>query len=140
MSYLEECEDILLALNDDARNWGKHIENFVKCFSNLDKEQIGILRDRIDAKLRFDFMYQVAGNVRREFHNLDDEGKRKILNQFFLLAILENCDFDYRETIIRANSLSEVTKKHSDMKSVEWEKVAHLASGKMKKYLEVYFS
>ena len=96
--------------------------------------------DEFDAELRYDFMYQVFGHLRREFLNLNDEGKRKVLNQFYLLVILENCDFDYRENILRANIFSDLTKDYSDMKAEEWGKVSHLASEKVKKYLEGYLT
>ena len=138
MSNLEKCEDILLSLEDGARTWGKYIDDFVKYFSQLDKCQIEYLIGEFDAEIRYDFLYQVFGHVRREFHNLSDEEKRKVLNQFYLLVILENCDFDYRENILRANIYSEVTKDYSDMKAKEWGKVSHLASDKLKKYLEGY--
>jgi hypothetical protein len=140
MNELERCEEILIIMADGARSWGKYIEDFIERFSTLNIDQINMLIDTVDAEIRYDFMRQFFGHVRREFNNLDDTKKRRVLNQLYLLVILENCDFDYRENILLAQSFSETTKDYSDIKAEEWNKVSHLATEKLKKYLEAFLS
>ena len=126
-----------MALSGSRRRWGKFINEFVANFSKLDPEQIQICRE-VSPEVRYGLMSQVFEHIRRNFADFDDAEKRKALNQLYLLVILENCDFDYRENILLAQSFSKSTNDYPDMKAEEWGKVSHLASKKLKKYLEGY--
>ena len=135
MKSLDECLDILIKIGDGARFWGKYIHELAESLSQLNIEEINKIMDVTDPDMRFSLMCQLFGHVRRNLSKMSELEIKVVLNQLYLLIILENCDYDYRESILRAQSFSDQTKEISEIKKEVWGKVSHLASDRVKKYI-----
>jgi len=107
MDYYERCFDVFCELEKDARNWGKFIDDFLYCYKQLSLEERAKLRNEIPSKNRYVFMSQYLGHVRRNYKGLAAAETEELLRNLILMISLDNYEWDYRETIMRAKPLFE---------------------------------
>jgi hypothetical protein len=105
-----KCIEIMGQLGPDARFWGKYIDEFLRVFSQMTHLERQALIEEIPAKTRYEFMCQYIGHFRRTYSSDPEFETSEMLRNAFFLLILDNFDFDYRETKLRVNAMFEQMK------------------------------
>ena len=135
MNNYDRCVEILSNLKLSMRYWGKDVSEFVDRYLKLTTDERYLLSSKVSSELKFDFMCQILGAVNRKFDEYDDNRKKEVLHQAYVLIAFENCEFDYRESLLRVRSLWIKMEAYPELHKEVSGKVAHLAQDNLIKYM-----
>ncbi|WP_163392976.1 hypothetical protein [Enterovibrio norvegicus] len=132
----EICLESFLTLKcENMRWWGRHINNFVESYCELERYEREALANEINLRDRFHLFSMVSSTIVREFAAFDLESKRKFIRYFYVTIIFEDFKTDWRENYLRMDGVSKATLGYVDLWEEEWEKISYLASENTLRYL-----
>ena len=126
------CKEILTDLTPDLRYWGRHLDAFLLAYKSLNAEERDLLNQQTASSVRHGLMYQYFSHVSRLESRCNDSERAEILQNVFYLLTLDNCDHEYRDTILSLRRMLEKMSEKCGPNFLDesWVKYRHILSDK----------
>lgn len=108
MENFNKCNEILNELYPNARYWGRYIDTFLPAYKLLSAEEKKLLNEQTPSSVRYGLMHQYLASVSRSIDQYNSSDVPEVLQNVFILLVLDNCDYEYRETILSLRTTLEM--------------------------------